>query len=209
MPPPKILLGKQKCKKLSLAKKFIWISRNVSCCCPLQINPCLGFRHSCNLLMPLAENAVCVLKSVTLSPSQQLLCVAGLLHHCTSGSFPEAQLFWDYPFHQKMKMKTISKITLVFQNEAASFISLLVCTSKTSAHKYNEKIGGQPVHSIWEGSLHLSCHRAFTSWGREREERTRECSLGFLLDFVLYFQDIWKSCLKKTHSGYTFSSFVI
>lgn len=49
-----------------------------------------------------------------------------------------------------------------------------------------QKIGGQSIHTVWEGSLHPSCHHAFKSWGGDREERTRVL-FGFSCQFCTPF----------------------
>jgi len=45
------------------------------------------------------------------------------------------------------------------------------------------------------------------SHGEERGSKEPECYLGFLVDFVLPFQDIWKSCLKKSSFRISFLQF--
>lgn len=80
----------------------------------------------------------------------------------------------------------------------------MVCTSKTLAHKYTGKVGDQTIHP--GKALCIPPVTTLVSHGEEKGREEPVCCLCFPVDVVLHFQDIWKSCLKKNHSGYISSN---
>lgn len=134
--------------------------------------------------MPLAENAVCAPEiSETVSQS------AAALHSQIAsppyiGVISRSTAILRLAFPSQDENENNFKDHSGFQNESDSLTSLLVCTSKTLAHKYNEKLEVSQLTPFGK-ALCIFPVTMLLSYGVERGRKEPESALwGFLL--ILY-----------------------